>query len=82
MQIIDVSFVSLNLQLKGTSCQLGEPIHSMHRNKCKHYHMYLEMLPFTDKFVTRISFSCIRDKTESLEMKYVDKFRWDTKNLF
>ena len=39
----------------------------------------LDMLRFTEQFMTRISFSCIRDKTESLEIKYVDKFRWDTK---
>ena len=40
----------------------------------------LEMLPFIEQFMTRISFSCIRNKTESLEIKYVDKFRWDTKS--
>ena len=39
----------------------------------------LETLPFTEQFMTRISFSCIVDKTESLKIKYVDKFRWDTK---
>ena len=39
----------------------------------------LDMLPFTEQFMTRISFSCKGDITENLEIKYVDKFRWDAK---